>query len=59
MWQVWASLEADVAQRHGEPTLEALASWAAAEPVGLKARLAELGATEEQRDAVLGALPAA
>jgi tetratricopeptide (TPR) repeat protein len=55
---VWASLELDVAEKYGEPSLEALAKWAAKDVVSLKARLGALGATEAQTESLLGALPA-
>jgi len=52
----WASLELDIHNKYGEASLEALKKWEAAEPVALKARLAELGASEEQREQLSKAL---
>jgi len=52
----WASLELDIHNKYGEASLEALKKWEVAEPVALKARLAELGASEEQREQLSKAL---
>jgi len=55
--ELWASLELDVHEKHGEASLQALAKWKASDVVGLKARLGELGATEANMESIFSALP--
>ena len=55
----WASLELDVHNRpKGGYGLEALRVWMDESVVSLKARLGELGSSEEQTESVLAALKA-
>merc|ERR1719498_314680 len=55
----WAALEVDVLERtKGDAGLEGLKKWKVSDVVSLKAKLGELGATEDQMDGVFKALDA-
>lgn len=54
----WTELQAEIVERYQQPSLESLQQWSAASPVSLKARLGELGVSEEQRESLFTAFAA-